>query len=91
MVEFFRNLSKHTLAFIIIGVGILLIVASDPPVTVCGQQIKAFEKAEIGNLVKDPKESFRKESRFKKVLSVCRRANSIGGCYEFFNGIRWVF
>ena len=88
MAEFFKSLSKNALAVILIGGGILLIVASDPPVTVCSHQIEKFQEAEIGNLVKDPNDKFSEQTRFEKLLGVCKQSNSMGGCYELFNSIR---
>jgi hypothetical protein len=88
MLEFFRNLSKHTLAMIIIAAGTLLIVLSDPPVTVCGQQIKSFEKDMQGYLVKDSTKPTSRTPRFDRLLEVCHRANALGGCYELFSSIR---
>lgn len=88
MEEFFRSLPKHVLALLVIGGGILFIIASDPPVTVCSHQIKVFEEAETGNLVKDPKQKFRDVPRFDKLVDICKQANNLGGCYELFNSIR---
>lgn len=88
MGEFFRQLSKGTLAFLVIGAGILFIVLSDPPATVCGEQIKAFNNKQVGFLTKGPKEGFREQTRFHQLVDVCIRSNSVGGCYEAFQQIR---
>lgn len=88
MANFFRSLSKHTLAFIIIGAGILLIVASDPPASVCGRQINSFEASQVGFLVKDSSNPSSRTPRFDRLHAICEQANSLGGCYELLNSIR---
>ncbi len=79
------NLSRGMLAFIIISVGIFLIVASNPPPTVCDSQYEHFETKTKGILFIDKKLKV-KPTKTKFVLSFerCRAENSIGGCYEFF-------
>jgi len=88
MVDFLMSLPKHTLALIVMAVGILLIVLNDPPITVCGQQVKAFEKEMNGFLVKDNSRPMSQTPRFERLKGVCLQANSLGGCYEFFSAIR---
>lgn len=86
--EFLLSLPKHTLAMIVIAVGILFIILNDPPVTVCGQQIKSYEASQVGYLVKDASKPLSQTSRFDRLLGVCLQANSFGGCYEFFQSVR---
>ena len=88
MADFFKSLSKNALAVIIIGVGVLFIVASDPPVTKCSHQIKKFEEEEVGNLIKDKKAKFQEETRFQKLMGICKAANNLGGCFQLFSSIR---
>ena len=88
MADFFKSLSKNALAAIIIVAGVLFIVASDPPVTKCSHQIKKFEEAEIGNLIKDKNAKFQEETRFQKLVGICKTANNLGGCFQLFSSIR---
>lgn len=90
MADFFKSLSKNALAVILIAGGVLFIVASDPPVTKCSHQIKKFEEAEVGNLIKDKKQKFQEVTRFQKLIGICKSANNLGGCFELFSSIRKV-
>ncbi len=82
------QLPKHILALIVIGAGIFLIVVSDPPATVCGQQLKTFKEKQEGFLYKKKDESFRSGTQFQKLRDLCISSNTLGGCYELFQKIR---
>lgn len=84
MLEFFKQLPKHTLALIVISAGIFLIIVTDPPATVCGEQLKAFKTKQEGFLYKGKDDAFREQTRFLQLVDVCIRSNTVGGCYELF-------
>lgn len=86
--EAIKQLPKHILAMLVLAGGIFFIVVSDPPATVCGQQAKSFKEKQVGFLYKKPDESFRSSSRFHQLIDVCISSNTMGGCYELFQGIR---
>jgi hypothetical protein len=86
---------KHVLALVVIGAGMLLIILWEPPVTICGQQVRAFEN-EAKELLppKGPSGTSGPSgssgggaagaSQFERLRVVCLEANSIGGCLQFF-------
>ena len=89
MIEWFKSLPKTIFVMIVIGAGILFIVISDPPRTVCDSQIEAFKKTTdslLGlNKIKNPN---RKETRLQRLIETCKSTNSPGGCYELFASIK---
>lgn len=87
MSEFFRNLSKASIAGLAIGVGILFIVLSDPPHTICRSQLERFKEQQVGFLLRD-KKSKDPKTGFEKDLDRCKASNNPGGCYELFAKIR---
>jgi hypothetical protein len=84
MLEILKSLSKHTLAFLILGVAVIFVVLSDPPVTVCSTQKEAFNKDMMGELTPDPKKKMSKEGRYQRLVEVCKTGNSVGSCYPLF-------
>lgn len=82
------QLPKHILALVVISAGIFLIVVSDPPATVCGEQLKNFKAKQVGFLYQKQDESFRSGTQFQKLRDVCVSSNTLGGCYELFQKIR---
>lgn len=68
--------------------GILFIVFSDPPKTVCDAQMDVFKKSEKDFLYLDPKKEFIKTTGFARQLEKCQTTNTPGGCYELFEKLR---
>lgn len=86
--EVLAKLSKTTIASILLVGGVIFIVLSDPPHTVCDSQMEAFKKSQIGFLTKDPDNKAEKDPLFSRLLAQCKIANSPGGCYELFLQMR---
>ncbi len=82
-----KSLPKHILAALILGAGILLIVLWDPPVTVCGEQVKSFEKDTTEFLVSTGNALSKGTSRMQRLKELCESTNTPGGCYELFRNI----
>jgi hypothetical protein len=79
---------KTTLAFLAIVGGILFIVFSDPPRTVCDAQIEVFKNAQKRFLYKDPKSKQIQTTKYEKLIDHCRMTNTGGGCYELFQEVK---
>lgn len=87
--QWIRTLSKGTLAALVIGIGILFIIFSDPPRTVCDSQLDAVKKQQASFLFpdqmdkKDPK-----GTSFKALYTYCKNSPGPGACYELFAKLR---
>jgi hypothetical protein len=86
--QFFKSLSKTTLAALAIGGGIFLIILMDPPHTLCDAQMDVFKKNQQGFLYVNPKNKSEKTTRAEKFLNQCKLSNNPGGCYEYFVQMR---
>ncbi len=78
------SLPKGVLIFLLLGGGIFLIVAFNPPYTVCDSQLEIFKKNQTRFIYIDPKEKLVKTARIETFNDSCKMANSPGGCYELF-------
>ena len=77
-------------AFALIG-GVVFIVLSDPPVTVCGSQLEKVKSLQTNFLYKDekyPKSKNIKTTKFQYLHGQCANSNDPGGCYELFSQMR---
>jgi hypothetical protein len=89
MVQWLSGLPKSLLVALVLSVGILFIVLSDPPRTVCDSQIEKFKETTSEFLSLDPlKKPNRKQTRFAKLVETCKSTNSSGGCYELFYSVK---
>lgn len=78
--------SKTTIAFVAIALGIVGIIAMNPPHTVCDTQEKLFKKSQLGNIFPKPSKNGKlmmKPLVFNRVED-CKMSNSPGGCFEAF-------
>jgi len=83
------TLSRGTIAIIAIGGGILFIILSNPPRTVCDSQIEFLKEQQKGFLFSDPEDPAAKRvPSFAKMHEYCERAGGPGGCYELFQKMR---
>lgn len=88
MDQFFKSLSRTTLAFLVIGGGILFIIITDPPHTLCDSQLEAFEKSQQGFLYLNPKNKGAETTKHQRLVNQCKISNNPGGCYEYFLGLK---
>lgn len=84
MQQILSQLPKGLLAFLVIFGGILLIILSDPPRSVCDAQIEVFKNTQQSFLYKDPESKIEKTTRFEQLFDYCKATNSPGGCLELF-------
>lgn len=82
------TLSRGSLAALAIGVGIIVIIASDPPQTVCDTQISHFKEVQAKFLFPELAKKNYTGASFKQLFSYCEKGNSPGACFEFFNQLR---
>jgi hypothetical protein len=89
MNQWLHSLSKNTIAFLAIVGGILLIVLSQPPHTVCDSQVAEIQESQKHFLYIDPPDSkVIKTTRYEVLRDRCKSSNDPGGCYELFEGIK---
>lgn len=81
-------LPKSMLAFLAIVGGILFIVLSNPPHSVCDSQVELIKKTQARFLFKDPKSKQIKTTRYQRLRDECKIANNPGGCYELFSELK---
>jgi len=85
------TLSRGTIAVLTIGGGIIFIVLSDPPHTVCDSQMELLRQQQKGFLFEDPKDKKAKLlPSFASMLDYCEKGNGPGACYELFGKMRKV-
>lgn len=90
MVEWLKSLPKTAFVALVLTVGVLYIVLSDPPKNICDAQIEQFETVNRGLLTLDPKKPTKRVSRFKELIELCRSTKSAGGCYELFGIVKVI-
>ncbi|MDB2426225.1 hypothetical protein N9W41_01635, partial [bacterium] len=87
--SFIGNLSRKVVVFVALVGGVLFILISDPPHTLCNTQIKNFKEIQKGFLYLSKKPKTAKvETLYNILYTNCRDSNSPGGCYELFVQLR---
>lgn len=87
MDQFLNKIPKATLLILVLFLGIMFIVLSDPPKTVCHAQEEIFREEIKSFLLADKKKKI-KTPKYDILINQCKIANSPGGCYELFNQMR---
>ncbi len=85
-----KSLPKATFVALVLSVGVLYIVLSDPPKNLCDAQIDQFIAVSKGVLTLDPKKPSRKVTRFQELFELCKTTKTPGGCYELFAILKLV-
>lgn len=88
MDRFLNMLPKNVLAVLAIGGGILFIVLSQPPHSVCDSQMEAIKKSQERFLYKDPKSKKITTTKYERLRDQCKIGNNPGGCYEYFQELK---
>lgn len=88
MNQFLSRLSKSAIVALTLIGGVLFIVLSNPPHSLCDTQVNFF-KEDVGDYLfvdklKQQKSKGTLKSKFQKNMEYCRGSNATGGCYEFF-------
>lgn len=79
---------KGLLLVLVVGGGILFIVLSDPPHTVCESQLEIFRQNQKRFLFLDPKKEKIVTTRYQRLVEHCKVTNDPGGCFELFSEMR---
>ncbi len=75
---------RNMVAFVAIVAGILFLVLSDPPHTLCDSQLEVLRESQKFFLYTDPKQPKIKTTKFERLRDRCKLTNDQGGCYELF-------
>jgi hypothetical protein len=85
MGQLINSIPKGLLAFLVLFGGILFIVLSDPPKTVCDAQIDLFKKSQNTFLYANEKsKALKKTTQFGRLFENCKATNDPGGCLQLF-------
>jgi hypothetical protein len=80
-----NTLPKTVIAMVVIAIGFVVIVASDPPRTVCDSQFELFQQQQsefiYGGVDSEGKT---RPPSVNKMYTTCKESNSPGGCFEYF-------
>ncbi len=90
MLEWLKSLPKTTFVALVLTVGVLYIVLSDPPKNICDAQLDQFNKVSLGLLSLNPKQPSRKVTHFQELFEICKTTKSPGGCYELFASVKQI-
>ncbi len=85
MVQWLLSLPKTLLVILSLTVAIIVIVAQDPPHTLCRTQVNNFKSRQKGKIYKDPEIKHRKKALIKILVEHCKKGNSPGNCYGLFS------
>lgn len=88
MDKFLSSIPKNLLAALAIVGGMLFIIISDPPKSVCDSQLEVIRTSQKLFLFLDPKKKAVKTTKFEALRDQCRATNNPGGCYELFNSMK---
>lgn len=87
--DWFKGLPKTIFVTLILAAGVLFIVVSDPPRSVCDTQLSRFDEAVKDFLALDQiKKPNRKQTRFARLVETCKSTNTAGGCFELFLSLK---
>ncbi len=83
--QFLATLPRRVIAVAVIGLGIMFIVFSNPPKTVCDSQYEHFVDAQKNVLFIDQKRKLKPNKTYFEInFDKCKTSNNAGGCFEFF-------
>ncbi len=84
------SLPKAMFVTIVLAVGIIVIVLSNPPENICDAQVAEFKTSTASILALNPKDKFQTHTKFQKWFAECRSTKDPGGCFSLFQGVRQV-
>ncbi len=91
MNNFLKTLSRGTIAFLSIGIAILVIVYMDPPHTLCNSEKEQLLSVQKNFLNPNPelKKAFKKaKSPYDRLYTSCKESENSGGCLEYFLSLK---
>ncbi|MBX7232674.1 MAG: hypothetical protein K1X29_11370 [Bdellovibrionales bacterium] len=84
MPNFLMQFPKSVIVFVIISIGILFILFSNPPYTICDSQLNTLKATQNVFIYPQDTHHIKKKSEYEKLIKQCKITNSPGGCYELF-------
>ena len=88
MDQFLASLPKVVVAMGAIVIGFFLIIAFNPPLTVCDAQMDIFRESQRKFLYPSGNETIVKPALAKVLEKHCKLDNSPGGCFELLMGLK---
>lgn len=85
MDEFLRRAPKTLVAMVALVAGYFLIIAVNPPRTICDEQLDLFKQSQKPFLLKQGKTQ---RSMAAQLYDQCKAENGPGGCFDLFLNLR---
>lgn len=79
---------KFLLGPLAVVLGILYFYFQDPPKTICDTQFEYFKKENLKYLYGTTKKNIKVPALYLNDLDMCRKSNSVGGCYDWMQGLK---
>lgn len=86
--NFLNSIPKNVLGPIVVIFGILYFYLQDPPKSICDIQFVHFKKQTQKYLYGTEKNRIKVPAQYVKEYDVCRESNSVGGCYDWTEGLK---
>lgn len=86
--QIFSSIPKNILGPLAVIAGIFYFYFQDPPKTICDTQFVLFKKDTEKYLYGTSKNGIKVSAKYIKDFNTCREANSVGGCYDWSEGIK---
>lgn len=90
MDELLRTLPPRLIAICAIVIGLIVILLSDPPKTVCDTQLEVFRESQKSFLYSNQKKEVTFRPGVEKAVEACKMHPGPGGCYELFDQMKRV-
>lgn len=88
MQKILDSIPKMLLGPLLVILGILYFYFQDPPSSICDIQFEIFKKENEKYLYGYTKNAIQVPAIYKKDIETCRNSNSIGGCYDWNEGLK---
>lgn len=86
--NFLDSIPKYILGPLAVILGIIYFYVQNPPVTQCDSQFAVFKKETQKYLYGSSKNGIQVPALFIKDVETCRNSNSVGGCYDWSEGLK---
>jgi hypothetical protein len=87
MGDFLKSFSINTIGFVAIAAGLVVIISSDPPKTICDAELQQFRIGVRGFLYPNRDVKIHKGKYFEE-FDMCKQGVTPGACVGLFDGIR---
>lgn len=85
---FITSIPKNVLGPILVILGIVYFYFQDPPKSICDTQFVHFKQQTQKYLYGTEKNSIKIPAQYVYDFDACRESNSIGGCYDWSEGLK---